>query len=291
MIVVTGAAGFIAGHLVAELRARGHTVVGIDRRLGSDIVADLVDDDRAHDVLRDADAVFHLAGAAGVRRNGGDAEAVWWRDNVVATEAVLVTVPAATPLVVASSSSVYGGSRGAPCHEAQPLRPRGGYARSKLEVERCCQRRLARGGHAAIARPFTVAGEGQRPDMALARWLDAARRGVPLRVFDSLDRRRDVTDVREVARALAEMARRQVTGAVNVGTGVSHTLADLVAAVIAVTGPAEVVVEPAGLEEVPATLADVGRCRRLLGFVPHTELPLLVERQATAAGLSVIGAA
>lgn len=292
MIAVTGAAGFIGRHLAAELRACGHAVVGIDRRPGSDLVTDLTRDDAALDALRDAEAVFHLAGAAGVRRDGPDAEAGWWRDNVVATEAVLGAVPPGTPLVVTSSSSVYGGSLGGvPCREDQRLRPRGGYARSKLEVERRSRRRLAGGGHVAIARPFTVAGEGQRPDMALARWLEAARRGAPLRVFGSMTRSRDVTDVRHVALALAEMAHHHVTGPVNVGTGVSHSLADLVAAVIAVTGPAEVVMEPARAEEVPATLADVTRCRRLLGFVPATDLPALVERQATAAGLRVTGAA
>jgi nucleoside-diphosphate-sugar epimerase len=288
VIVVTGAAGFIGGHLVAELRARGYHVAGVDRRPGGDHVADLTRDADVLDLLRDAEAVFHLAGAAGVRRQGPYAEATWWRDNVVATEAVLAAVHPATPVVVTSSSSVYGGAAGGtPCHEAQALRPRGGYARSKAEVERRARLRLAAAGQVAIARPFTVAGERQRPDMAIARWLDAARKGQPIRIFGSLTRRRDITDVRDVAVALAEMAARGVTGPVNVGTGVSHTLGELVAAVTATVGPAPLVVERGHRDEVAATLADTTRCRRLVGFVPHTDLQSLVRRQATAAVTTV----
>lgn len=292
MIVVTGAAGFIGGHLVRELRHRGHDVVGIDRRPGADVLADLTGPGAApadaHDLLHEAEAVFHLAGAGGVRLDGPDAEATWWRGNVLATEAVLAAVPPATPLVVTSSSSVYGGTgrRGVPCREADPVRPRGGYARSKVEVERRVAARRRAGGRAVVARPFTVAGEGQRPDMALARWIAAARAGAPLRVHGSRARRRDVTDVRHVARALAELAARDVTGTVNLGTGVAHTLGDMVAAVAEVVAPTGVVVEPTHRDDVDATLADTARCRRVVGFVPTTDLRALVRRQAAAAALA-----
>ena len=286
MIVVTGAAGFIGGHVVAALRRRGEAVVGLDVRPGADVRADLTAaGDDAGDLLRSADAVFHLAGAGGVRLDGPAAEATWWRANVLATEAVLAAVPPATTLVVTSSSSVYGGTAGRASREGDRLRPRGGYARSKVEVERRVAARLAAGGHAAVARPFTVAGEGQRQDMALARWLAAARAGEPLRAHGSLERRRDVTDVHDVVSALLALADRQAAGPVNVGTGVAHTLGEMVAAVVAAVGPAPVLVEPAHRDDVDATLADTARCRRLLGFVPCTDLATLVRRQAAAAGV------
>ena len=292
MIVVTGAAGFIGSHLVAEWRRRGANVVGVDRRPGTDVRADLADPAAhgdAFDLLREADAVFHLAGAGGVRLDGPEAEVTWWRSNVETTEAVLAAVPAATPLVVASSSSVYGGTLGRPSREGDRLRPRGGYARSKVAAECRVGMRLAAGGRAAMARPFTVAGERQRPDMALARWIPAARAGEPITVHGALDRRRDVTDVRDVAVALAEMAERDVVGPLNVGTGVSRSLGDLVAAVVAAVGPAPVVVDGVHRHDVDATLADTGRCRRLLGFVPHTDLAELVRRQAAASAAGAGG--
>jgi nucleoside-diphosphate-sugar epimerase len=290
---------------VQALRDRDRPVVGVDRRPGGDHVADLADLDLAvrdlgdpasddvgdlcdpasgevGDLLREADAVVHLAGASGVRRTGPDAERAWWRDNVRATDAVLAAVRPSTPLVVASSSSVYGGSGGAPSRESDALSPRGGYARSKAAMEQRCHRRLAAGGHVAIARLFTVAGERQRPDMALARWIDAAVRSAPLDVFGSLERRRDLTDVRDAVDALLGLAHREVTGPVNVGTGTSHSLAELVAAVEAAVGPVRVRVTGAHPDEVEATLADTTRCREVLGFVPHTDLHDLVARQVKA---------
>lgn len=291
-VVVTGAAGFIGRHVVAALVEDGHAVTGIDRRSWIPgpreraHVGDLLD---AHTrvLLARAGAVVHLAGCPGVRDGRPDADRWRWRDNVLVGQAVLDAVPRDVPLVVASSSSVYGGA-GSPdrpraCHEDDLRQPRGGYARSKTAFEDRCRAARAGGRRVAILRPFTVAGEGQRPDMALHRWIEALRRGRPLQVYGSLDRRRDVTDVREVARAVVAALTRDVDGVVNVGTGRTHRLGDLVDAVVEVVGrPATVDVVPAGTQEVAATCADTRRCRDLLGFVPYTDLRALVARQAAA---------
>ncbi len=291
-LVVTGAAGFIGRQVTAVLVARGHHVVGVDRRdeqpLAGEtrLVAELSQaDDDVTTALREADAVIHLAGCPGVRDTAPDLAARRRRDNVVAGARVLAATPATTTVVVASSSSVYGGALpGQPSHEDDRLRPRGGYARSKLALERRCARRAAEGGHVAVARPFTVAGEGQRPDMAIARWLAAAERDDPVTVLGSSDRLRDVTDVRDVAEGLVRMVEREVTATVNLGTGQPRRLADLLDAVAVATGTQpRVELVPAAAVEVPATCADTERCRRLLGFVPRTDLVDLVRRQRSAA--------
>jgi len=147
-------------------------------------------------------------------------------------------------------------------------------------VERLCAQR----GGVAVLRPFTVAGEGQRPDMALARWIAAVRAGRPVTVLGSPARTRDVTDVRDLVRALRAAAERGVTGPLNVGTGRPRTLAELAASVGRALGaPAELVVRPAAAVEPAATWADTTRLGRRLGFVPVTDLDALVARQAAAA--------
>lgn len=294
-VVVTGAAGFIGAHLVRRLLADGHSVVGIDRSPAvppgaTALVGDLTrPSESMRTALAEADAVFHLAGCPGVRDRAPDVAERRLRDNVLAGEQVIALTPAQVPLVVASSSSVYGGARrepdgtDRPCAERDALAPRGGYARSKAMLEQRCLARLDAGGSVAILRPFTVAGEGQRPDMALSLWIDAARRGEPLRVLGSPLRRRDVTDVRDVAEAFVRAAAMGAQGVVNVGTGVGHTLADLAGTVQAAVGSdVPLVVEPVSAVEPPATLADTRRCRELLGFVPATDLAALVRRQAAA---------
>lgn len=297
-VVVTGAAGFIGARLVARLLGDGHCVVGIDRRAAMPagalpLVGDLSRPDALmREAISEADAVFHLAGCPGVRDHAPDVTARRLRDNVLAGEHVLALARPGVPVVVASSSSVYGGARrergrDRPCVETDALAPRGGYARSKAVLEQHCARRAAAGGQVAVLRPFTVAGEGQRSDMALALWIDAARRGAPLRILGSVERRRDVTDVRDVVEAFVRAAERGVTGVLNVGTGVGHRLIELADAVRAAVGTdVPLVIEPASAVEPAATLADTARCARALGFVPVTDLDALVRRQALAQPLA-----
>jgi nucleoside-diphosphate-sugar epimerase len=290
MIVVTGGAGFIGGALVAGLAGAGERVVAIDRHAvagsaAAAIRADLLDRDPAVETaLREADAVFHLAARPGVRDPHPDADRLRFRDNVLATREVLRHVQPAVPLVVTSSSSVYGGSVGGrACAEDDPVRPLGGYGRSKAAVERLCARRRASGGAVTLVRPFTVAGERQRPDMALARWIEAVLGGRPIVLYGSAARARDVTDVRDVVRALRLAAERGVSGALNIGTGVAHTLAELASAVCRAAGaPAELLVRPAPADDPPTTRADTARIERLLGFRPRTDLDDLVRRQLAA---------
>ena len=145
------------------------------------------------------------------------------------------------------------------------------------------------GGRVTIVRPFTVAGEGQRPGMALAQWIAAAREGRPLRLLGHPGRSRDITDVRDATRALVDLGRLSLDGfegadgTVNLGTGVARTLRELADAVAAEFGvEVRTVLEPSHPAEVDHTLADVSRLRSLLGWVPSTDLADLVTRQAAA---------
>jgi nucleoside-diphosphate-sugar epimerase len=243
-VVVTGSVGFIGSHLVAELRRLGHDVVGIDRRWSGDRRDrrwDLTEPDiqpALSALMASADAGFHLAGRPGVREGGPDADRLRHRDNVVATRALFGATPLGVPVVATSSSSVHGGSAPGPpprpSRESDPLRPVGGYARSKARMGRLCRERIEAGGRVSIVRPFTVAGEGHRPDVALARWIDAARSGLPIRLFGSPARSRDVTDVRHVVRGLIGAAEAGHVGPLNLGTGVSHRIVDLAGAVMRV---------------------------------------------------------
>jgi nucleoside-diphosphate-sugar epimerase len=295
-VVVTGSSGFIGSHLCDALLAGGEELLGIDRVASTKVPTIETDlaapSGEALDALAGAEVVWHLAARPGIRDRRPDIEAQRHRDNVVATARVLNAVPPQTHLVVTSSSSVYGGSRHGgterPSLETDPLRPRGGYARSKVAMERLCLRRAERGARVAIARPFTVAGEGQRPDMAIATWIESIRAGRTVTLLGSPTRTRDVADVRDVVRGLVAMADRGVSGVVNLGTGCAHSLTDIVRAVSeALNLPASVEIVPARTEEVPATRADTTRCEELLGVTFGTDLRTLVMRQVEASATAV----
>lgn len=304
-IVVTGASGFIGSTLLPHLSGTGLSCVAIDRRplpdstahlpavssLSAELTAPTVD---VLDALRHAAAVVHLAGCPGVRDAGVDVAFRRQRDNVDAVRAVLRSTPRDTPVVVLSSSSVYGGATPAQTglgagrrirasHEDDPLCARGGYAASKIAAEQVCRERARSGGHTLVVRPFTVLGEGQRPDMAVARWAVEASATGAVTVLGSPDRTRDFTDVRDIARALLALLHAGRSGTVNVGTGRGHSLTELASAVCAAVGlEPQVRVRPAAPAEVAHTRADTDRLRDWAGFVPATDLHGVVARSVSS---------
>ncbi len=137
-----------------------------------------------------------------------------------------------------------------------------------------------------IARPFTAVGEGQRADMALSRWVAAAREGRPLRVLGGVDRTRDFTDVREVARALTALV--GASGIVNVGTGRPSSLGAAIEAVASAVGVDPVVeVVPAAADEVSDTWADPTVLAQMTGLRMRTNLRQVVARIVGARSLQV----
>jgi nucleoside-diphosphate-sugar epimerase len=293
VIVVTGASGFIGSALVSRLAGAGLAVTGIDRRPPTadrlatrHVLADLADPlvPVVRDLLAGADAVVHLAGRAGVRDRTPGVDLARHRDNVLATRRVLAT--ATGPVLAASSSSVYGGWRGGrACQEDDALRPAGGYARSKAAAEVACTTARTEGAVVCVLRPFTVVGPGQRPDMALDHWIRAALERRPVEVFGGLHRSRDVTDVRAVVDAIAQLIDHAASGAalpdvVNLGTGRARSLGELLDAVRrTVGGPLEVRVTSPAADDPDHTLADTTRCAATLGWVPTTDLDDVVAAQ------------
>ncbi len=299
-IVVTGAAGFIGSHVCERLLARGHRVVGVDaftrfyarglkernvaalRRVpGFTLVErNLLDAPGVAPALERADAVCHLAGRPGVR---GGAAAVFEAGNVRTTEAVIRAAAkvGVGRVLLGSSSSVYGPAAG-PVREDAPLRPLSLYARSKRRAE-AVARRLARrhGLELVTLRYFTVYGPRQRPDMAFARYVDAALRGGRMPLLGDGRQRRDFTYVGDAADATALAIERGRPGAVyNVAAGQPVALADALRLLAAALGQtAELAPVPPDEREPHSTAADLRRARDELGWTPRTPLELGLDRQ------------
>ncbi len=270
------------------------------RRTGTHLLTELTHpSDAALDALHEAEAVLHLAGCPGVRDKAPDVTYRRQRDNVDATRAVLAASGRHTPALVLSSSSVYGGATSVPraegtsgstgeprirgSRESDAVRARGGYAASKIAAEEVCHEHAAGGAPVLVARPFTVLGEGQRADMAVARWAHEARSTGAITVLGSPQRTRDFTDVRAVAQALVALMTSGATGTVNIGTGRGRSLADLAEAVSAAVGVSpDLRVVSADRAEVAHTLADTNRLRSLTGVVPYTDLMDVVARSVAS---------
>ncbi|MGI8311710.1 NAD-dependent epimerase/dehydratase family protein [Saccharopolyspora hattusasensis] len=294
-VVVTGAAGFIGGHLAERLVKAGVLVIGVDRRdpkhdavaaTNMDAVlrapnfvfvpADLASCP-VESLLLDADAVFHLAGIPGVRPSWGPRFTDYAENNIVATQrlmeaAIRLGVPR---VVVASSSSVYGPTLGA-AEETAATAPLSPYGVSKLAAESLClayARRADSVTSVAALRYFTVYGPRQRPDMLIGRVLAAALGGPPVRLYGGGDQCRDFTFVTDAVAATVAAATASAAGVFNIGAGRAASVAEVVRIAGCITG-ARIPTSPATARDgdVPATLSDPARARDELGWSAQVDL-------------------
>ena len=291
--IVTGAAGFIGSHLAEALLARGDRVVGVDsfsayydparKRANLEaalrherfelVEADLVDL-AWEPLLREADAVFHLAAQPGVRASWGQGFATYLQANVLVTQRLLEAVAQhPVPTVFASSSSVYGEGVAGPRAEDETLRPASPYGLTKATAEQLVEvyRRDA-GVPVAALRYFSVFGPRQRPDMAFHRFISAAESGEPVFLFGDGEQSRDFTYVADVVDATIR-AVGAPSPVYNIGGGSPAAVNDVIGLIEVLTGkPVNVVQVPPGRGDVRETWANARRARDELGWAPRTTL-------------------
>lgn len=181
--LVTGASGFIGGHLARALARRGQAVVASGRRPPAGDwpaslpwrSAELASDDLSA-LLAGCDTVVHAA----ARSSPWGPAAAFERDNVLATERLLQASLAAgvRRFVHFGSPSIY--FRYADQYAVgeaftPPARWITAYARTKWASELCVRQAAAAGLPAVVLRPRAVFGPGDRA--ILPRLLAVARRG------------------------------------------------------------------------------------------------------------------
>lgn len=280
-VLVTGGAGFIGQHLCRALYARGDGVrvldnfdASYDRALKqappfAEVVrGDVCDAAVVRDCLQDIDAVCHLAARAGVRESIENPEP-YGRVNVGGTLTLLrgMADRGVHRMVFASSSSVYGNA-GGPSRESDAAdRPASPYAASKRAAELFC---FASGLDVTAARLFTVYGPGQRPGMAIARFVQLARAGKHIPVYGDGTSQRDYTYVSDiVAGLLLGLDRAQGFRIVNLGGGKPVVLTEMLTSVADATGrQLRVSWLPVQPGDVPLTHADISLARTWLGWRP-----------------------
>jgi UDP-glucose 4-epimerase len=296
-VMVTGANGFVGGHVVRSLIADGHDVLAVDalrygpprfdhdelRRFRFEVL-----DLRQADVLTwlvgqfAPDAVIHLAAIHFIpecERHPG----LTISTNVEATANLALACPSGTRLVLASSAAVYRPGTGPHREDRDETAPADVYGFSKLWAEQVV-RHLAgtRGLEAVLLRLFNVIGPGETNPHLLPALMDQVRDGqLPVRLGNTTPRR-DYIYVGDAADAFIAAALRPLPEGdrvvvANVGTGRSHSVLDVVAALEGATGaelPVQVDPERVRTVDRPELCADTTRMTELFGWsagVPFAE--------------------
>ena len=293
-LLVTGGAGFIGSHLCRRRLARGDRVVVVDDfndfydpALKRANVAPLLSHPSFRLVegdIRDRalvfrtfaeerfDSVVHLAARAGVRPSL--AQPVLYEEvNCVGTLHLLEAAVAhgRPPFLFASSSSVYGINSKLPFSEDDPIdRPISPYATTKRAGElHVFTAHHLHGLAAWCLRFFTVYGPGQRPEMAISRFIRSIEEGVPIPFYGDGSSRRDYTYIDDIADGVEAALASDPPGfeIVNLGGASPVTLAELVAAIEKATGRVAILErQPLQPGDVPVTYASVEKAERVLGF-------------------------
>lgn len=305
-LLITGGAGFIGSHLADRWLAEGGQVTVLDD-FSSGKMANLrdaarstrltvvqgsvLDRRRVRALVEEAETVAHLAAVVGVERVCR-APLETWTVNLDGGRTVLdAAAEVGRPVLLASSSEVYGDSAPIPSREDGPVgfgppeHPRWSYAASKLAVESlglALHREI--GLDVRVVRFFNTSGPRQssRSGMVLPRWVEAAVDGRPLEVHGDGRQTRCFCHVADAVEVLVRLMReeRAVGRVFNVGSDREHRLGDLARLVIERAGSSSEWIARAPTverDDPRRRVPDLERLERTVGFRPRRAVETVID--------------
>ena len=297
-VLVTGAGGFIASHLVEALVQSGAQVRAFVRynsrgdigllsqfnpaslREVEVIAGDLRDLPAVEEAVKGVQAVFHLGALIAIPYSYlHPAEVV--ETNVIGTLNILLAARSAeTPRVIhTSTSEVYGTALRVPIDENHPLQGQSPYSASKIGADKIaesfyCAYELP----VVTVRPFNTFGPRQSARAVIPTIISQAITSEVLHL-GSLDTRRDFTYVSDTVDGFLSAAEAQgVEGQVyNLGTGRDVTIGEVVQVIGGILGRELPVVQEQGRlrperSEVLRLLSDNRKAHTQLGWQPRVSL-------------------
>lgn len=282
-ITITGAAGFIAGHLYKYL-SRDYEVKGIDNMShpSNNPVKKHIkyaDVRYQHELIKYvewADIVIHCAAEISVDKSIDNPKAVL-DTNVWGTWNILeLCAKYKKQMIFASTSEVYGTAQSYNISETHLLDGQSPYAASKIAGDRMCHAyQHTFGLDVEILRSFNTFGPYQADDSyggVIAKFIKAARQNKPLQIYGFGDQERDylyIDDALEGYKVAMEMG--TPGKAINIGTGDTVKIKDLAEMIIKITkSKSPIIYTKPRLGEVQRLCCDNSYARSL-GFSPKVD--------------------
>ena len=279
-ILVTGASGFVGGHLLPALQGAFPDAALVQGAF------DVTDAGAVRDGVEAAqpDACVHLAAVSAIPAAQADPDLAW-RVNLGGT-LTLARALAASPgrtLLFVSTADAYGHSfkRGVALDETAALNPMNVYGATKAAADLALGAMAREGLQIIRVRPFNHTGPGQSASFVVAAFARqvariAAGRQPPELSVGALDPLRDFLDVRDVCRAYAlclEHRDALEPGAIlNIASGVPRRVGDVLTDLLGLAGvAAEVTTDPARLRpsEIALAAGDATLAKQVLGWSPR----------------------
>lgn len=297
--LVTGAGGFIGGHMVSRLKKEGYYVVGVDvekhgyRESDADVflIEDLMKPEAAIRILESVrfDEIYNFAarmGGAGfvfTGRNDADIMRCSCSINLSMLGAILAVGEPYPKIFYSSSACVYperamnGGTVFAERH-AYPAMPDNDYGWEKLFSERVyfahnrnygIPVRIARFHN--IYGPFGAwCGGREKSIAAMCRKVAEARDGTAIEIWGDGSARRSFLFVEDCVDTIRKFVDSDITGPLNIGSDLEITMRDLCETIIRISGKTLEIRSIPGPVGVQSRNADNSYIQEALGFAPDS---------------------
>jgi dTDP-glucose 4,6-dehydratase len=297
-VLVTGAGGFIASHLVEKLVELGAQVrafvrytsrgdAGLLSLLPAEILqqvelaaGDLRDLPAIEKAAEGIETIFHLGALIAIPYSYvHPAEVV--ETNIIGTMNILLAArqQGARRVVHTSTSEVYGTALRVPIDEQHPLQGQSPYSASKIGADKLAESFYRSFDLPVVTlRPFNTYGPRQSTRAVIPTIITQALAGQVIRL-GNLEARRDLTYVSDTVAGFLKVAETPgVEGETfNLGAGSEVTIGELAELVIELTGKsAQIEIDPQRLRpeksEVQRLLSDNSLAGRRLGWQPQVSL-------------------
>jgi len=294
-ILITGGAGFIGSHTADYILTRGANVIVYDNFSTGKLTnlnvfhpnlrivqGDILDYALLQKEINAADAVLHLAALPSVIKSiENPIESL--KVNTLGFLHVLQAVREShTPkrLVYASSAAVYGDTKDLPCDDEKPLSYT---ALSPYALEKANNERYAAlhghlyGIHSLGLRYFNVYGKRQDPNSpytgVISKFIERYQKKEPLIIYGDGEQSRDFIHVEDVVRANFLALRSDVSGVLNIATGVPETLNCMISYIEAF-GADKALIEygPARLGDIFQSYGSTGAAQKHIDFTSQISL-------------------
>jgi GDP-4-dehydro-6-deoxy-D-mannose reductase len=279
-ILLTGATGFVGGHMRAELTCAFPSAEQLAPAF------DITDAVAVGEAVRqaDADCVLHLAAVAAVPAARAAPDYAW-QVNLHGTLTLARAVQAQRAdalFVFISSGDIYGATfhRGVALDEEAPPAPLNVYAATKAAADLAIGQMAAEGLRAVRLRAFNHTGPGQSNAFVVSAFAEqiariAAGLQEPVMRVGALAPERDFLDVRDVCRAyaatIAQSEHLPPGTILNIASGTPRRIGDVLNALLAIADVAprvETTADRLRPTDIARALGDATRAACLLGWRP-----------------------
>ena len=288
---MTGAAGFLGGHIIPALIKLGHSIVAQDvvvPELAFRLESCLKDIeyrwestiDTTEASVKGNDFILHFASQGDVPL-ANSSPRYTFLSNVEAMMSLLISARhSKVPMILMSTENVYGSlpTRSLPARENEQTNPTNSYSASKVAMEALCHAYSRQYGiPIGIIRSSTLFGEKSRPRQVVPIFIRRALAGVPITIEGNGAQTRDfnyvANTVDAIIQAMDKVENEPAYQVWNIGSGKETSVRELVGLIVrGCKSSSKILNSSPRLGEEGRLYMSIEKARRALGYEPKISL-------------------